>query len=54
MEPLLEASEAINEGGQKIPILTVLGRSYSQLEISTEMDLTNVQVLFTYKADGHN
>jgi hypothetical protein len=54
METVLEASEAIDEGGQRIPILTVAGRSYSQLEISTEIDLTNVKVLFTHKTDRHD
>jgi len=54
MEPLLEASEAINQGGQRIPILTVAGRLYSQLEFGTEIDFTNVKVLFTHKMDRHD
>jgi hypothetical protein len=51
MEPLLEASEAIGQGGEKIPILTVAGRTYSHMDISAETDFTNVKVLFTHKTD---
>jgi len=54
MEPLLEASEAVGQSGEKIPILTVAGRTYSQMDISTEIDFTNVKVLFTHKTDGHD
>ena len=50
MEPLLEASEATNKCGQRIPILTVVGRSYTPLEISNDIDVANVKVLFTHKA----
>lgn len=51
MEPLLEASEAIGQGGEKIPILTVAGRTYSHMDISAETDFTSVKVLFTHKTD---
>ncbi|MNG13786.1 hypothetical protein D3C85_574910 [compost metagenome] len=54
MEPLLEASEAISQSGEKIPILTVAGSTYSQMDISTEIDLTNVKVLFTHNTDRHD
>ncbi|AZC18526.1 hypothetical protein [Pseudomonas sp. CMR5c] len=54
MELLLEASEAVGRSGEKIPILTVAGRTYSQIDISTETDFTNVKVLFSHKTDGHN
>ncbi|WP_016774202.1 hypothetical protein [Pseudomonas sp. R62] len=48
MEPLLEASEAIGQSGEKIPILRVAGRTYLQMDISTEIDFKNLKVLFTY------
>ena len=51
MEPLLEASEALGQSGEKIPILTVAGRTYSQMDISTEIDFTSVKVLFTHKTE---
>ncbi|AZE49132.1 hypothetical protein C4K04_3460 [Pseudomonas chlororaphis] len=54
MEPLLEASEAVGQSGEKIPILTVAGRTYSQMDISTEIDFTNVKVLFTHETDRHD
>ena len=54
MELLLEASEAIIQSGEKIPILTVAGRTYSPMDISTEIDLTNVKVLFTHNTDRHD
>jgi hypothetical protein len=54
MEPLLEASEAIGQSGEKIPILTVAGRTYSHMEISAEKDFKKVKVLFTHKTDRHD
>ncbi|KII37175.1 hypothetical protein NL64_01940 [Pseudomonas fluorescens] len=54
MEPLLEASEALGQSGEQIPILTVAGRTYSQMDISTETDFSSVKVLFTHKTDKHD
>jgi hypothetical protein len=54
MESLLEASEATGQSGEKIPILTVAGRTYSQMDISTQIDFSSVKVLFTHKTDRHD
>lgn len=49
MEPLLEASEAINQHGERVPLFRVADRTYSQLGVNTEVNLQNVKVLFPAK-----
>lgn len=46
MEPLLEASEAINQLGERIPLFRVSDRTYSHLGVNTEVGLESVEVLF--------
>lgn len=49
MEPLLEASEAINKDGELVPLFKVADRTYSHLGVNTEVGLQNIKVLFTAK-----
>ncbi|SED68051.1 hypothetical protein SAMN04490185_3948 [Pseudomonas frederiksbergensis] len=46
MEPLLEASEAINPQGERVPLFKVSDRTYTHLGVNTEVNLKSVRVLF--------
>lgn len=46
MEPLLEASEAINQNGERVSLFKVSDRIYSDLGVNTEVNLQNVRILF--------
>jgi hypothetical protein len=46
MEPLLEASEAINPQGERVPLFKVSDRIYTHLGVNTEVNLKSVRVLF--------
>lgn len=46
MEPLLEASEATNQQGERVPLFKVSERTYSHLGVNTEVNLKSVRVLF--------
>jgi hypothetical protein len=46
MEPLIEASEAINQQGERVPLFKVSDRTYSHLGVNTEVNLKSVSVLF--------
>jgi hypothetical protein len=46
MEPLLEASEATNPQGERIPLFKVPDRTYSHLGVNTEVNLKGIKILF--------
>lgn len=46
MEPLLEASEAINQNGERVSLFQVHERTYSQFGVNTEANIQKVKILF--------
>lgn len=47
MEQVLEASEARNQSGELITLFQVPERTYSQMEINTEINLQKIKVFFS-------
>jgi hypothetical protein len=48
MEQILEASEAHNQSGELVTLFQVPERTYSQMEVITEINFQKIKVLFSF------